>query len=397
MSACAACLRRTGLLAELSPVVEERFRRDRPAGLLALDDRALVAELCRRDGPDAAALRTPRRSDDDLLSAAAENARRHRIVAICRHDDAYPSRLLDLRDPPAVLHVLDGPQRLAQTLGGDPRRPTVAIVGARRAPDEGRSFARQLGEQLAGAGVTVVSGMAFGVDAAAHDGALRAAPGAHRNTVAVLAGGIERAHPARLRPLYERIVDRGAVVGEMPPGATPRRWAFPARNRLIAALADVVVVVAAAERSGSLITVDLAGDLDRAIGTVPGSVLDPRHRGSNALLRASAHPILDAQDVITLLGTALPGRSAAALPAIDPLGGLDGAARRLAEALLPGPRTPEQLLSTVERADGAVAERDLLLGLAQLEAAGRLRRSLDGSLALLPAPLAGSPGATGGR
>ncbi|WP_320669978.1 DNA-processing protein DprA [Patulibacter defluvii] len=371
-------------------MVEERFRRDRPARLLALDDESLISELCGRGGADPAELRAPRQGDDELLTAAAEQQRRHGVAAICRHDPAYPVRLLDLPDPPAVLHVLGGVPRLDATLGGERRRPVVAIVGARRAPEEGRTVARGLAAQLAGVGVTVVSGMAFGVDAAAHDGALTGGPADRRTTVAVLAGGVERAHPASLRPLYERIVDRGAVVSEMPAGTTPRRWGFPARNRLIAALADVVVVVAAAQRSGSLITADLAVQLERPLGVVPGSALDPRHLGTNGLLRGGGvHPVLDATDVLALLGTVLPGGPGSAPIALDLLHGLDGPARRVGEALLAGPRTPEQLLTDREPVDAdavRAATDDLLLGLGQLEAAGRLRRGLDGAVSLLPLP-----------
>lgn len=383
MSACPECLRRTHLLRELSPAIDRRFRGQRPSGLLMLDDDALVRTLTGLAERDA---RRPRPiSDDELLERDAWHRREHGATAICRHDRAYPAKLHDLADPPAVLHVLGGAERLAATLGDDGRRPAVAIVGARQAPAEAREVARRFASALAGAGVTIVSGMAFGIDAAAHDGALVGAAGdpGRGSTVAVLAGGPERASPARHRALHARISDAGVVVSEMPPATTPRPWGFPARNRLIAALADVTVVVAAATRSGSLSTARFALDLDRPVGVVPGALSDPAYAGSNRLLRDEPGTVvvLDADDVRGLLGDC-GGQIAMRIGDGDPLAGLEGLARTVGARLADGPRTIEQLLEGRERAE-------VLGGLADLEACGRLRRDVAGRMTLTAWPVAG--------
>lgn len=377
MSACVACLRRTRLLRELSPAIDRRFRGTRPAGLLALDDDALVRTLtggAERDAPRPRPI-----SDDELLDRAARDRRELGVTAICRHDGGYPAKLHELADPPAVLHVLGGPERLRATLGDDGQRPAVAIVGARQAPVEAREVARRFASALAGAGVAVVSGMAFGIDAAAHDGALdgAAADEGRGATVAVLAGGPERASPARHRALHARIAHGGVVVSEMAPTTTPRPWGFPARNRLIAALADATVVVAAATRSGSLSTAHFALDLDRPVGVVPGSLAAPGYAGSNRLLRdePGAAVVLEPDDVRALLGDC-GGQIAMRIGDGDPLAGLDGPARALGALLVDGPRTIEQLLNGREPSD-------VLGGLADLEARGRLRRDFAGRLRLV--------------
>lgn len=385
MRACAACLRRTQLVAELSPAMERRFSGNRPGGVLALDDERLVEALLGRSAVGARRPVALARSSDQLLTEAADHERLLGVTAICRHDDAYPDRLFDLYDPPAVLHVLGGVVRLPEAFVEGARRPSVAIVGARRASEEARTVARRFAEAAAASGIVVVSGMAFGVDAAAHDGALAGLTAGHGagadvpgTTVAVLAGGVEQPSPARLRPLYERIALHGAVVGELPPGTTPRRWGFPARNRLIAALADVVVVVAATKKSGSLITAGFASDLDRPLGAVPGSVTAAGCAGSNALLRQEGvRPVIEPQDILDLLPDELKATLGGRIATIDPLSGLEGGARAIAERLLDGPCTIEQLLDDRD-------PNEILAGLGALEASGRLQRTLTGQLSLLP-------------
>ena len=190
----------------------------------------------------------------------------------------------------------------------------MTIVGARRATSYGREVARELGRELAAAGMIVVSGLAFGIDGCAHRGALDAG-----RTIAVLGCGPDVAYPASHRTLWRRICETGLVISEFPPGATPWRWTFPARNRIMAALAGMTVVVEAATRSGSLITTDLAADLGRDLGAVPGPVTSRASAGPNGLLASGAHVIRDAQDVLdAMLG---PGRKpdrAAAARSLDP-------------------------------------------------------------------------------
>jgi DNA processing protein len=217
--------------------------------------------------------------------------------ACCRHGDLYPGSLRDALDAPWAL-IGRGSSKL---LAGLEQFEAVTIVGARRATPYGREVARELGRELAAAGMTVVSGLAFGIDACAHRGALDGG-----RTIAVLGCGPDVAYPASHRSLWRQICETGLVISELPPGATPWRWTFPARNRIMAALAGMTVVVEAAARSGSLITTDLAADLGRDLGAVPGPVNSRASAGPNGLLASGAHVIRDAQDVLdAMLG---PGR-----------------------------------------------------------------------------------------
>jgi DNA processing protein len=189
----------------------------------------------------------------------------------------------------------------------------VTVVGARRASSYGREVARELGRELAAAGLVVASGLAFGIDACAHRGALDAGL-----TVAVLGCGADVAYPAAHRSLWRRLCERGLVFSELPPGTGAWRWTFPARNRIMAALAGMTVVVEAAKRSGSLITADLAADLGRDLGAVPGPVNSRASAGTNELLAGGACLVRDAQDVLdAMLG---PGvrRAERAGPRLEP-------------------------------------------------------------------------------
>ena len=198
-------------------------------------------------------------------------------------DPRYPACLTHLADPPPVL-FLRGNEGLLE-------RPGVAVVGARRATHRGREVARRLGAGLASRGVTVVSGLALGVDGAAHAGALAAAG----PTTAVLGGGADRASPRSHATLFRRILAEGLVVSEFLPGTPPRPHHFPRRNRIVAALARAVVVVEAGERSGALITVDHALDLGRDVWAVPGPIHTPSCAGSNQLLTEGARALVSVE------------------------------------------------------------------------------------------------------
>ncbi len=282
IDACPACLRRTALVAALSGRIEHewRLRTGRPR-LLALSDADLLEWGADQRAAAGYAAFSAEVAVDGLLAAG--------VGAVCRCSARYPARVKQLPDPPAVLHVRGDPALLHGT--------TVALVGARRASAVGLEVAGALARGLAVAGVPVVSGMALGVDGAAHAGALDAGGG----TVAVLATGADRPYPARHSGLHGRISAGGCVVSELPPGTEPRRWAFPARNRVIAALAAVTVVVEGGERSGSLITADFAADLGRAVGAVPGPVTSTLAAGPNALLKLGAEVIRGSEDVLDLL------------------------------------------------------------------------------------------------
>jgi DNA processing protein len=289
MTPCAACLRRAALVGLLSPrIAGELAGRRRTAPILALDDRALVAAVGGSAKPTAR--RMLRAFHPERALAGLADAGLH---GICRHQAEYPSQLLELVDPPALLHSTAPPDRLAELCGG----PAAAVVGARRASGYGLEVATALGRGLAAAGVTVVSGLALGIDAAAHRGALDAGG----PTVAVLGCGADVAYPRTNRALYEQIRARGAVVAELPPGTRPARWTFPARNRIMAGVAQVTIVVEAAERSGSLITVGFAQDLGRDVCAVPGRVTSLIAAGANQLLLEGAHPVRGAADVLDMV------------------------------------------------------------------------------------------------
>lgn len=287
---CDRCLRRTWLLAALAGRIEVAWRsRHRPAALLAIeDDETLVHTV---GGPGLGALRAKAARFDPATER--ERVRAAGLTAICRHDPRYPVRLAELDEAPATLHLAGS----AETLASLAAAPAVAIVGARRATAHGREVAHSLARGLAASGVTVVSGMALGIDAAAHGGALAAGA----RTMAVLAGGAERAYPASKHRLHRALVERAAVISEHPPGFRAFRWCFPARNRIIAGLADLTVVVEAAARSGSLITAGLARDAGRDVGAVPGPVTSLLAAGTNGLLFDGAQMIRDAQDALDVV------------------------------------------------------------------------------------------------
>jgi DNA processing protein len=225
--------------------------------------------------------------------AEAELAALHRIGArlVCWGEPAYPSALAAIEDAPPTLTVLGEVELL--------RRPMIAVVGARNASANGRRVARELAAALGRAGIVVVSGLARGIDAAAHLGGLET------GSVAVVAGGVDVVYPEENRDLYEALAGRGAIVAELPFGTEPQARHFPRRNRIISGMTLGVVVVEAAARSGSLITARFALEQGREVFAVPGSPLDPRARGCNELLRHGATLTESADDVLLQLGPQL--------------------------------------------------------------------------------------------
>jgi DNA processing protein len=287
MSACDPCLRRALLVAMLASRIAGLLDRPttRVAGLLALPEAELVAAV---GGPRAEwALDALAERDLDADRVAFEDGG---VAAVCRHSGEYPSLLEDLADAPAVLFAAGRLAALARIQD----EPAVAIVGTRNPSPYGREVAHSLGRGLGAAGVPVVSGLALGIDATAHRGCL-AGGGL---PVAVLACGPDVAYPRRHRALHRQVCERGVVLSELPPGAQPFRWSFPARNRIMAGLARMTVVVEAADPSGSLITSDFARDLGRSVGAVPGHVTSRAARGTNGLLRDGAIPVTGAVDVL---------------------------------------------------------------------------------------------------
>ena len=290
IEACDGCLRRSHLIARLAPRIAAILGRPRHvrAGVLGLDEAKLVDALAGSGREEAL------RYLDDF----DPNAKRSRLLAAdvdatCSHGRSYPLALNQLDDPPAVLFVAGGLARMARLTADK----VVTVVGSRSPSPYGIEVARSLARGLAATGTPVVSGLALGIDGAAHRGALNAGG----PTLAVLGGGPDVAYPRSHRGLLSEVRESGAVVSEMPPGQAPFRWCFPARNRIMAALGSMTVVVEAAEESGSLITAEFALDLQRALGAVPGKVTSPKAAGSNRLLFDGAHVVRGAEDVLELL------------------------------------------------------------------------------------------------
>jgi len=354
MTACDDCLRRTDLIAAIAGRLQVEFKqRTAPSRVLALPDADLLAL-----GASAAVGRRYARFDAPAVRAAASAAG---LATVCLCRDEYPQRLRDLADPPAVLHVLGDAAALHSDEG-------VAIVGARRASQYGLEVARALGRGLAAAGVPVVSGLAMGIDSAAHAGALVAPDGA--TPVGVLAGSANIPYPMGGRRLHAAVAARGAVVSEMPPGGSAHRWCFVARNRIIAALSAATVVVQAAERSGSLTTADFAAELGRAVAGVPGPVTSRLSAGTHGLLQAGAPLVRHAADVLEILAGET-GRSYAE-PEATPNVVLSPALAGLLGAVEDGRGTLGELATTPQDA------RAVLAGLGELERLGLVRRGFAG-------------------
>jgi len=220
-----------------------------------------------------------------------ETARKDEPIphTLTRADAGYPSRLSEVPDAPATLHVR------GRLLDGDAL--AVAIVGSRRATAYGLEVAETLAADLAARGVTVVSGLARGIDSAAHRGALRVGG----RTLAVLGSGVDVIYPPENRRLADEVAERGALLSQFAPGTPPLPQNFPIRNQVIAAMSLAVVVVEAAERSGSLITARLAAELGREVLAVPGRITAPESRGANRLIQDGAHVAMGWDDVVAVL------------------------------------------------------------------------------------------------
>jgi DNA processing protein len=292
---------------------------------------------------------------------------------VCWGEPDYPATLVAVEDAPPVLTVLGNPELL--------QAPTVAVVGARNASANGRRIARELAAGLGEEGVVVVSGMARGIDAAAHLGSL------DTGSVAVVAGGADIVYPEENRGLYDALCERGAAVAELPLGTEPLARHFPRRNRIISGMARGVVVVEAAAKSGSLITARFALEQGREVFAVPGSPLDPRSRGCNDLLRNGATLTETAADILTQLGPLLqreipapralvrqmqprlPLMTATPILPARPQISEDAALELLVEKLSPTPVAVDELVRQCHLSAASIAT--LLL---ELELAGRIER-----------------------
>jgi DNA processing protein len=273
-----------------------------------------------------------------------------------RSSPDFPRGLASIFDPPVGLFMRgEAPVEVLE-------RPAVAVVGARSCSPYGAHVARMLGCELAAAGLVIVSGLARGIDGEAHRGALEAGG----TTVAVLGCGIDRDYPAAHAELARRVAETGLVVSEYAPGVEPAPWRFPARNRIIAGLAEATVVVEARERSGALITADLAMEEGREVFAVPGEITSRLSAGSNRLLRQGATPLTAAADVLESFGLAPPAPAS-----LD----VSPAARELVALLEQAPATSDELARSLgfEAAKLAAALAELELAGAVAEAEGLYR------------------------
>jgi DNA processing protein len=331
---------------------------------LALDP-VTAAALLRATGSPRKALAASRRCGRAVpsdLERAIERLRATGARAVPLLSPAYPPRLARLRDPAALLLVRGDVDALAA--------PSAAIVGSRAATTYGLDTAYQLARDLARAGVVVVSGLALGIDGAAHRGALEAGG----RTVAVLACGPDRVYPARHRGLAQRIARQGAIVSELPLGTSPLRPFFPFRNRLISGMASAVVVVEARERSGSLITAGHAANQGVDVFAVPGPITAPTSAGPNRLLRDGAYVALEAADVLHQMGVPVP--AGAALPGSESAGDFPRRTaneRAILDALEREPATRDELGQRLTR-----PPEQLALDLLELELEGRVVEDRDG-------------------
>lgn len=319
---------------------------------------ARLPDLARRGGRGA--LRIP--GEDEARTEVAAAARIGvRFVALGERD--YPPLLRETADAPPLLAVRGHRDVLT--------RPAVAIVGSRNASAAGSRFASMLARDLGEAGFVVVSGLARGIDAAAHRASLESA------TIAVLAGGADRIYPPENTELASRIVEHGATVSEMPMNWEPRARDFPRRNRIIAGIALAVVVVEAAERSGSLITARIANEIGREVFAVPGSPIDPRAAGTNRLIRDGATLVTSVNDVVEVLAPIMGrheprpglGEPLVAGPAMEPPVADDELRTRIAALLSPAPVPVDELTRATGAPAGAVQ-----IVLLELELAGRIAR-----------------------
>ncbi|MEJ8838781.1 DNA-processing protein DprA [Ramlibacter sp. AN1133] len=298
---------RLALTPQLGPVAARKLLAafGLPDAIFAQGEAALAQAV---GGPLAQSLRQAPEGWQEQLEATlawlAQDPGRRQVVTLADAD--YPAALLTIEDPPLMLYRMG-------RIGTAPQR-ALAVVGSRNASPQGLQNARRFSRAFAQAGVTVVSGLALGIDGAAHEGALEgAAPGAVA-TIAVVGTGLDRVYPKRHLELAHRIAERGMLLSEYPLGTPPLAANFPRRNRLIAALGQGTLVVEAALQSGSLITARLAAEQGREVFAIPGSIHSPHARGCHALLRQGAKLVESAQDVLEDLRFVLP---AAAAPAAD--------------------------------------------------------------------------------
>jgi DNA processing protein len=329
---------------------------------------AALPELAKRGGGKRPIVICPKAAAEAELETAA----RLGAVVLCWGEAGYPRALAAIDDAPPILYARGNPSLLEKSM--------VAMVGARNASINGRNLARRIAADLGRAGLVVASGLARGIDTAAHEGSLAS------GTVAVLAGGVDVVYPPENQRLYEDVVAMGCAVSEMPPGTQPQASHFPRRNRIISGLALGVVVMEASLKSGSLITARMAADQGREVFAVPGHPADPRAAGPNDLIRHGAVLTERADDVLAVVGDLLrrplaEGRRADfAAPAAPPPAEAELARARaqVLESLGPSPVMVDSIIRECQLSASVVS-----LVLLELELAGRLERHPGNQVSLL--------------
>ena len=324
-----------------------------------------LPNLARRGGAREPIRICPRADAERELAAAA----RLGLTFVAEDEPEYPARLQEIDDAPPLLGVRGNIDVLL--------RPMVGIVGSRNASAAGLKFAQLIARDLGEAGFVIVSGLARGIDAAAHRATIAI------GTVAVLAGGHDRIYPPEHGDLAQALLAHGAAVSEMPFGWEPRARDFPRRNRLISGMAAGVVIIEAAKRSGSLITARFALEQGREVFAVPGSPLDPRAEGTNGLIKQGATPVTEAADVISVLAPILGRRPEPPVSTSETSGLLDHAegdqvTTSVLALLGPTPVAIDEIIRLSGVTPAAV--RMVLL---ELEIAGRLRQERGGLVALV--------------
>ncbi len=328
-----------------------------------------LPELSRRGGGRRTIRICPRGDAEDEL-ARAKKIGAEPVFTI---EPGYPGALAALDTPPPLLYI-KGRQDLLN-------RPALAIVGSRESSAAGAKLARQFAHAIGEAGYVIVSGLARGIDGAAHEAALKS------GTVAVLAGGIDNIYPPEHEKLQARIAIEGCLVSEQPPGFTPRGQDFPRRNRIVSGMSLGVVIVEAAARSGTLVTARFASEQGREVFAVPGHPLDPRAEGTNRLIKSGATLVTEPADILDALRP-LSGLSEIAAPILPPPDVIasfeqpvpevgDGERTKILAVLGPAPTD----LDAIIRATG-LSIRAVQIGLMELELAGRLSRPGPGLIAL---------------
>ena len=321
-----------------------------------------IPELAARGGGHAPKIASPAEAEREI-EEVGRIAARHLFLG----EEDYPPMLAQLEAAPPVLIARGDTALLTQ--------PAVSMVGARNASAAACRFARQLAQALGDRGSVIVSGLARGIDSAAHDGALAT------GTIAVIAGGIDVFYPPENEERQRAIGERGLVLAELPPGTEPRARHFPYRNRIIAGLTPGTIVVEAAPKSGSLITARYAAEFGREVMAVPGSPLDPRAQGCNQLIRDGATLVQNADDVLEALGpigTGLVRQDGPGYAAQHEMADADELARRLVVGLLSA--TPVAVDELIRQSFlTAPTVQTLLL---ELELAGRLERHAGGRVSL---------------